>query len=109
VENKEWVSRIAQLRAVPAAVRFISFEPLLDKVGRINLKGVHWAIVGGESGPRARPMEPAWVEDIKHACERQGVAFFFKQWGGTNKKTTGRVLHGRTWDDYPAAAGSARP
>jgi len=86
---------------VPAAIRFASFEPLLGPLDSLKLDGISWAIVGGESGPEARPMEAGWVENIHDACRRSGVAFFFKQWGGRNKKATGRRLKGRTWDEYP--------
>lgn len=102
VEDADRVSRIDDLRRTPAAVRFISFEPLLGAIGRPNLSDIHWAIVGGESGPEARPMEAVWVEEIQRHCGAEGVAFFFKQWGGKNKKRSGRMLQGRTWDDYPA-------
>lgn len=102
VENRAAVERIAELRRTPAALRFISFEPLIEDVGRIDLSGIHWAIVGGESGPRARPMQEEWVDNIKRQCHRHDVAFFFKQWGGVNKKRTGRTYQGRTWDEYPA-------
>lgn len=101
VENAAYLDRIEVLRDIPAAVRFVSFEPLIGAVGRPNLKGIHWAIVGGESGPAARPMDPRWVSDIQRACGKR-TAFFFKQWGGVNKKKTGRMLNGRTWDEYPA-------
>ena len=101
VENPDYIDRIEHLRETPATIRFVSFEPLLAPLGRIDLAGIHWAIVGGESGPGARPMERAWVDEIRRACRAQGVAFFFKQWGGPNKKKTGRTLHGRTWDQYP--------
>jgi protein gp37 len=103
VESQEYVNRLDELRRVPARVRFVSFEPLLGPIKAPNLSGIHWAIVGGESGPRARPMQGWWVEQLRASCERQGVAFFFKQWGGKRKKKTGRLLHGRTWDEYPAA------
>jgi len=103
VENSEYVYRIAELRRAPSAVRFVSFEPLIGPVGKLNLQGVHWAIVGGESGPGARPMDWAWVDEIRAACRRQGAAFFFKQWGGVRKKQTGRELDGRIWDEYPGA------
>ncbi len=103
VESAKYRSRIAELRRVPAAVRFVSFEPLIGPIGRVNMSGIHWAIVGGESGPRARPMEQAWVDDLHAQCNRQSVAFFFKQWGGRNKKATGRKYRGRTWDQFPAA------
>ncbi len=101
VESAAYLDRIKVLRKVPAAVRFVSFEPLLGSVGRPNLKGIHWAIVGGESGPGSRPIDPKWVGSIKTACEKHGTAFFFKQWGGTNKKRTGRLFNGQTWDEYP--------
>jgi protein gp37 len=101
VESAGFLDRLELLKRTPAAIRFVSFEPLIDSVGTPNLTGIHWALVGGESGPRARPMRPAWVEQIRTMCERHDVAFFFKQWGGRNKKATGRVLDGRTWDHYP--------
>jgi protein gp37 len=104
VESGFYKHRITALRGVPAAIRFISFEPLLGSVGRVNLKDVHWAIVGGESGPRARAMDARWVEDIRRQCRKQEVIFFFKQWGGVNKKKAGREYRGRTWDDFPADA-----
>jgi len=104
VESQGYASRIDVLRQVPAAVRFISFEPLIGPVGKIELTQIHWAIVGGESGPRARSMNAEWVEDIRHQCERDGTAFFFKQWGGANKKAAGRTYRGRTWDEFPAIA-----
>lgn len=101
VEDNKRLARLNELRATPAAVRFVSFEPLLGPIPAVDLSGIHWAIVGGESGPRARPVDKSWVEDIRRNCARQGVAFFFKQWGGRNKKAAGRVLNGRTWDEYP--------
>ena len=101
VENPEQASRIDILRQVPADIRFVSFEPLLGPVVGPSLQGIHWAIVGGESGPGARPMDPVWAEGLRDSCQEQGVAFFFKQWGGTRKKKTGRVFGGRTWDEYP--------
>ena len=101
VESAEYADRIKVLRTIPAEVRFVSFEPLLGAVGRPNLKGIDWAIVGGESGPSARPMNPEWVTVIQENCAKFGTAFFFKQWGGVNKKKSGRVLNGRTWDEYP--------
>jgi len=103
VENADYLGRIDDLRRVKAVVRFISFEPLLGSVADADLTNIHWAIVGGESGPRARPMDPRWVEEIESACRRFGTAFFFKQWGGKNKKATGRVLNGRTYDEMPVA------
>lgn len=104
VESAEFDYRIDFLRSVPAAVRFISFEPLIGQVNEVNLSGIHWAIVGGESGPRARPMSADWVEAIRKQCEQQKVTFFFKQWGGVNKKASGRHYLGRTWDDFPSVA-----
>jgi protein gp37 len=102
VESEEYLDRIDVLRRVPARVRFISFEPLLGPIPTPNLDGIHWAIVGGESGPRARPMKVWWVEDLRDVCKEQNVAFFFKQWGGKRKKRTGRMLGDRTWDEYPS-------
>lgn len=106
VESAEFGTRISCLQEVPAAVRFISFEPLVGPMGKVNLDGIHWAIVGGESGPGARPMEKEWVEELRTQCKEQKVAFFFKQWGGINKKAAGRVYRGRTWDEFPVAAGA---
>lgn len=103
VENADVIDRIEQLTRIAAVTRFVSFEPLIGPVGDIDLIGVHWAIVGGESGPRSRPMAIEWVEQIQRACKRDDVAFFFKQWGGKNKKLTGRKLHGRTFDEYPVS------
>jgi protein gp37 len=102
VEDSRVVDRMNHLRDVPASVRFISFEPLIGDVGRVDLTGIHWAIVGGESGPRSRPMDKDWVENILDQCLDSGTAFFFKQWGGINKKKTGRLLRGRTYDEMPA-------
>jgi len=104
VEDDRVLHRIGELRRVPAVVRFISFEPLIGSVGTADLTDIHWAIVGGESGPSARHMDPIWVEEIKAICRRTGVAFFFKQWGGRNKKATGRELNGRTYDEMPRAS-----
>jgi protein gp37 len=101
VESRRYAGRIEVLKRVPAIVRFVSFEPLVGPVGRIDLSGVHWAIVGGESGPRARPMAEEWIEDIHESCLAHGAAFFFKQWGGVNKKKAGRRYRRRTWDEYP--------
>ncbi|MBR0987800.1 DUF5131 family protein [Bradyrhizobium liaoningense] len=101
VESADYFDRIDDLRRVRAVVRFISFEPLLGSVATADLSGIHWAIVGGESGPRARPMDPKWVDEIQIACRRYGTAFFFKQWGGRNKKASGRLLRGRTYDEMP--------
>lgn len=105
IESQRYVNRIDPLRRVPAAIRFISFEPLLSPISpRTSLKGIHWAIVGGESGPGARPMALEWATGIRELCREYDTAFFFKQWGGVNKKKTGRLLEGRTWDDMPAEA-----
>ena len=89
------------LRQVPAAVRFLSLEPLLGPLPDRDLTGIHWVIVGGESGPGPRPMESAWAEDLRDQCLRASVPFFFKQWGGRNKKRAGRLLAGRWWDEMP--------
>lgn len=101
VESDEVVERIAHLRAIKQSTLFVSFEPLIGPINEVDLRGIHWAIVGGESGPRARFMEAAWVERLFEICRRDDVAFFFKQWGGRNKKATGRELHGKTYDEYP--------
>lgn len=89
------------MRQSKAATRFLSLEPLLGPLDNLDLKGIDWVIVGGESGPNARPMDPAWVRSIRDQCLDAKVAFHFKQWGGVNKKKTGRVLDNRTWDDLP--------
>jgi protein gp37 len=104
VERDDFRHRIDLLRTVPAAVRFLSLEPLLGPLPALDLTGIHWVIVGGESGPGARPMEAAWAEDLRDQCQRARVPFFFKQWGGRNKKRGGRMLGGRTWDEMPDAA-----
>jgi protein gp37 len=101
VENRRMMKRIDDLREVPAAVRFLSVEPLLEGLGRIDLDGIHWVIVGGESGPGARPMDKEWVTEIRDQCVKKRVPFFFKQWGGVFKKNAGRDLGGRTWDQMP--------
>lgn len=103
VEDSAVLWRIDELRATPAAVRFISFEPLIGRVAGADLNDIHWAIVGGESGPRSRPMPQQWVDEIERLCRKTGTAFFFKQWGGRNKKAAGRLLRGRTYDEMPAA------
>jgi protein gp37 len=102
VESANYVDRIADLLEVPAHVRFLSVEPLLGPIPELPLAGVHWVIVGGESGPRARPIEADWVREIRAACQRSAVPFFFKQWGGVNKARTGRALDDRTWDEMPS-------
>jgi protein gp37 len=103
VESADYAYRIDHLRRVPTSTRFVSFEPLLADTGRLDLTGIHWAIVGGESGPGARPMQPEWALAIRDQCLEQSVPFFFKQWGGVQKKKAGRVLDGRVWDEYPVA------
>jgi protein gp37 len=102
VENAKVMSRIDDLATVPASIRFLSCEPLLGPLDDLPLEGVDWVIVGGESGPRARPMQKAWVESILDQCRRAGVPFFFKQWGGVRKDLTGRKLSGRTYNEMPA-------
>ena len=101
VENNEYIHRIDCLRKTNAHVKFLSLEPLLGPIPNLNLDGIDWVIVGGESGPGARPIDSAWVVDIRDQCQEAGVPFFFKQWGGVNKKKTGRELEGRTWDGRP--------
>lgn len=103
VENQDYAFRIDYLRQTDAQVKFLSLEPLLGPLVNLDLEGIDWAIVGGESGPKARPMDVQWVLDIRDQCLEQDVAFFFKQWGGTNKKKTGRMLEGETWDQMPVA------
>lgn len=108
VENKKYgVPRIEQLRRGNAACRFLSIEPLLEDLGDLDLSAIDWVIVGGESGPGARPMDAAWVRRIRDQCVEQKVAFFFKQWGGVMKHRTGRELDGRTWDEFPALVRAA--
>ena len=101
VENQDYTFRIDHLRNTGAKVKFLSLEPLLGPLHNLNFEGINWAIVGGESGPGARPLEQVWVTELRDQCLRAGVPFFFKQWGGTNKKKAGRVLEGRTWDEMP--------
>jgi len=102
VENSDYTHRIDDLRQTDAAVKFISFEPLLSPIPNIDLTDIDWAILGGESGPGARPMPREWVIDIRDQCIAAKVPFFFKQWGGVNKKTNGRLLDRQTWDEIPA-------
>ena len=116
VEDARVIDRVASLRKVPATIRFISAEPLIGPVGNLDLDGVHWVIVGGESGPKARPMAIEWARDIRDQCNRAGVAFFFKQWGrfdvggrAVGKKASGRQLDGREWNEYPGVAGFRDP
>jgi protein gp37 len=104
VENNKVVDRIDLLRETKARVKFLSCEPLIGPLPNLNLTGIDWVIVGGESGRRPRPMKPEWVADIKDQCLAAGVPFFFKQWGGASKKKTGRELEGRTWDEMPAVS-----
>ena len=101
VESRSFVSRIDQLRETSAHVKFLSLEPLLGTLSGLNLRGIDWGIVGGESGPGARPMNPDWAREIRDQCVSQNIPFFFKQWGGVFKKQTGRVLDGRTWEEFP--------
>jgi protein gp37 len=115
VENRRHgVPRIELLQQTPASVRFLSIEPLLEDVGDLDLAGIHWVIVGGESGRKARPMRPEWVGGVQRQCEEQGVRFFFKQWGrwgadgrSRSKKANGRTFAGRQWDDMPETVGAA--
>lgn len=103
VENADVQERVEHLRETGAHVKFLSVEPLLGPIPRLPISGISWVIVGGESGPGARPMKPEWVQQIRDRCRRLGVAFFFKQWGGTNKKRTGRILDGREWNEMPGS------
>jgi protein gp37 len=105
VESEKYLCRIDHLRKTAAHVKFLSLEPLLGPLSKMNLHGIDWAIVGGESGPGARPINPAWVTDIRDQCLRARVPFFFKQWGGVQKKKTGRILGDRTWDEMPVNTG----
>ncbi|MFC1634936.1 DUF5131 family protein [Planctomycetota bacterium] len=105
VENVDCTFRIDDLRKTGAAIKFISFEPLLGPISNINLENIDWVIVGGESGPKSRPMEPQWVINIRDQCLSAEVPFFFKQWGGVNKKKSGRILDGCTWNQMPIRLG----
>jgi protein gp37 len=109
LENEDYLYRVSDLRRTGARVKFLSIEPLLGPLHRLDLRGIHWVIVGGESGPGARPIDPEWVREIRDRCERSRVPFFFKQWGGVWKSRTGRALDGRTWDDMPLEAGALTP
>jgi protein gp37 len=102
VENNNFNFRVNALKETAAKIKFVSFEPLINSCCKTDLKGIDWAIVGGESGPGARPMKKEWVTEILHNCKAENVPFFFKQWGGTNKKRNGRLLDGQTWDEMPA-------
>jgi len=101
VERREYAYRIDHLRRTNAGVKFLSLEPLLGPMPGLDLKGIHWVVVGGESGPGARPMESEWATEVRDQCLGAEVPFFFKQWGGVNKKKAGRLLHGRTWNQMP--------
>jgi len=101
VEDESCLHRVDDLRQTDAAVKFLSIEPMLGPLPDLDLTGIDWVIVGGESGPRARPMESKWVTEVRDACQKANVPFFFKQWGGINRKKNGRVLDGRTWDEIP--------
>src|SRR6185503_1713820 len=105
----ELVFHAYALRKAPAAVRFLSIEPLLEDLGQVDLTGIGWTIVGGESGPGARPMDPAWVRSIRDQCEAAKVPFFFKQWGGVRKSETGRRLDGRTYSQFPSHRRASAP
>jgi protein gp37 len=110
VEDKKYgLPRIDDLRRAPAAMRFLSVEPLLEDLGKVDLSGIGWVIVGGESGPGARPMKKDWVVSIREQCRQQRVPFFFKQWGGVRKVKTGRLLDGRTYDEYPRRVAAEVP
>ena len=101
VESQDYIYRIDHLRNIPASRKFISIEPMLSPISQLPLRDIAWVIVGGESGPGARPLKPEWVRTIRDQCLDRGVSFFFKQWGGTKKSRTGRMLDGRTWDEIP--------
>lgn len=101
IENKDFIGRIHCLKHVPSTIRFISFEPLLGPIPYLDLTKIDWVIVGGESGPKSRPMNPDWVKGIRNSCIEQSIPFFFKQWGGSRKWLNGRELEGRTWNEYP--------
>lgn len=107
VEDGTRISRIKHLQQTNAAVRFLSVEPMLGPIGRVNLKGIHWVIAGGESGPKARPLEEGWVCDLRNQCRSSRVAFFFKQWGGRTPKAGGRKLQGREWNEFPKIESNA--
>ena len=109
VENSDYLHRVDTLRQIPARTRFLSLEPLIGAIPNVDLSGIDWVIVGGESGPGARKIEEDWVRSIRDQCEESGVRFFFKQWGGTNKKRSGRMLDNRTWDDFPLTVDTEEP
>ena len=101
IENRRAVSRLVHLQNTNARIRFLSIEPLISSVGKLDLKGIDWVIAGGENGPGARPIDPKWVTDIRDQCVKAQVAFFFKQWGGRNPKSGGRLLEGKEWNQFP--------
>jgi protein gp37 len=101
IETQDYTFRVDHLRSTNAKIKFLSLEPLLSSIPNLDLNGIDWVIVGGESGPYARPIEESWVLDIRDKCQDNNIPFFFKQWGGKNKKKTGRLLEGRTWDEMP--------
>ncbi len=109
IEDEQVLNRVHDLLAVPAAIRFLSCEPLIGPLDDLPLEGIHWVIVGGESGPGARPMQIEWIRSIFRQCRKSRVPFFFKQWGGVRKHVTGRELNGRTYDEMPRLAVTARP
>ncbi len=108
-DRKHGLPRVEHLRQAPAKVRFLSIEPLLEDLGEIDLSGITWVIVGGESGPGARPMKREWVVSIREQCREQRVPFFFKQWGGVRKSKNGRLFDGRTYDEYPQRTAATVP
>lgn len=108
IEDGQRKSRLDHLRKTNASVRFLSIEPLIDTVGELSLDGIHWVIVGGESGPKARPVRQEWIAGIRDQCIASKVPFFFKQWGGPRPKSGGRLLDGREWNGYPEMAGSSK-
>ena len=101
LENRAQLSRLRHVQAMQASVRFLSIEPMLGPVGKLDLDGIHWVIVGGESGPGFRPIKTEWVEEVRDQCVAANVAFFFKQWGGIRAKSGGRIIDGRIWDQFP--------
>jgi len=103
IEDRSKVTRLRHLQAAPSGIRFLSLEPLIAPVGKLDLDGISWVIAGGESGPRARPVDLEWVREIRDQCQQQSVAFFFKQWGGLRPKQGGRTLDGREWSEFPQA------
>jgi protein gp37 len=109
VSVEDWSARvrIKHLKAAPAAVRFLSIEPLIGPIGTLDLSGIHWVLLGGESGPRARPIDIDWVREIRDQCSAQKVAFFFKQWGGLRPKSRGRILDGQEWSQFPESAAAS--